>query len=104
MYQGLSRGDLRALVDQLHGLMIGREPDLTLLIDMDPELGLSRARGRKGHEERFEDMGIELQRRMRAGFLALAREFPARFRVIDGGRPMEAVTADVLAAVERELA
>jgi len=104
MYQGLSRGDLRALVDQLHGLMIGREPDLTLLIDMDPELGLSRARGRKGHEERFEDMGIELQRRMRAGFLALAGEFPARFRVIDGGRPMEAVTADVLAAVERELA
>jgi len=104
MYQGLSRGDLRALVDQLHGLMIGREPDLTLLIDMDPELGLSRARGRKGHEERFEDFGIELQRRMRAGFLALAGEFPARFRVIDGGRPMEAVTADVLAAVERELA
>jgi dTMP kinase len=104
MYQGLSRGDLRALVDQLHHLMIGREPDLTILIDMDPELGLSRAKGRKGHEERFEDFGIDLQRRMRAGFLALAQEFPTRFRVIDGARPLESVAADVLATVERELA
>ena len=104
MYQGLSRGDLRALVDQLHHLMIGREPDLTILIDMDPELGLSRAKGRKGHEERFEDFGIDLQRRMRAGFLALAQEFPDRFRVIDGARPLESVAADVLATVEHELA
>jgi len=103
MYQGLSRGDLRALVDQLHALMIGREPDLTLLIDMDPEVGLARAKGRRGTEERFEDFGPELQRRMRAGFLALAAEFPARFRVIDGARPVEAVAADVLATVRAAL-
>ena len=104
MYQGLSRGDLRALVDQLHALMIGREPDLTLLIDMDPETGLSRARARRGTEERFEDFGPGLQRRMRAGFLALADEFSARFRVVDGARPVDAVAADVLAAVRRSLA
>ncbi|MDK3018062.1 dTMP kinase [Pseudodonghicola flavimaris] len=104
MYQGLSRGDLRALVDQLHRLMIGREPDLTVLIDLDPDTGLSRAKGRQGHEERFEDFGIDLQRRMRAGFLALAEEFPDRFRVIDGNQSLEAVTADVLATVEAALA
>lgn len=103
MYQGLSRGDLRALVDQLHRLMIGREPDLTVLIDMDPEVGLARAKSRRGTEERFEDFGPELQRRMRAGFLALAQEFPARFRVIDGARPVEAVAADVLATVRAAL-
>ncbi|MDK3073797.1 dTMP kinase [Sedimentitalea sp. JM2-8] len=97
MYQGLSRGDLRALVDTLHDLMIGREPDLTLLIDMDPALGLERARQRQGAEERFEDFGPELQSRMRAGFLALAREHAARFRVIDGNRAIDAVAADVLA-------
>jgi dTMP kinase len=50
MYQGLSRGDLRGVVDQLHALMIGVEPDLTVLIDMDPEVGLSRAKGRQGLE------------------------------------------------------
>ncbi|MCE8507563.1 dTMP kinase [Ruegeria pomeroyi] len=95
MYQGLSRGDLRQLVDQLHALMIGREPDLTLLIDMDPETGLSRAKGRQGSEERFEDFGPELQQRMRAGFLDLAREYDHRFRIVDGNRDMDSVAADV---------
>lgn len=101
MYQGQSRGDLRALVDQLHDLIIGREPDLTILIDMDPETGLARARGRQGTEERFEDFGPDLQRRMRQGFLDLAAEFPDRFRIVDGNRDMDAVardTGDIVAA------
>jgi dTMP kinase len=96
MYQGLSRGDLRATVDQLHDLMIGREPDLTILIDMDPATGLSRAKGRQGTEERFEDFGLSLQEKMRAGFLALAQEFPDRFRVLDGNRALDTVALDVL--------
>jgi len=108
MYQGLSRSDLgcdlRGMVDQLHALMIKREPDLTILIDMDPDEGLKRALGRKGHEERFEDFGPDLQRRMRAGFLALADEFPTRFRVIDGGRSIKAVAQDVTDVVLRDLA
>nr|WP_175582242.1 dTMP kinase [Phaeobacter sp. HF9A] len=103
MYQGLSRGDLRATVDQLHRLMIQREPDLTVLIDMDPETGLSRAKGRQGREERFEDFGLQLQEKMRAGFLSLAEEFPERFRVIDGAQDLAAVAADVAAIVEAAL-
>ena len=98
MYQGLSRGDLRSTVDKLHKLMIGVEPDLTILIDMDPAQGLSRALSRQGAEERFEDFGEDLQRQMRAGFLALADEFADRFTVIDGARSIEAVQADVIAA------
>lgn len=104
MYQGLSRGDLRATVDQLHKLMIGREPDLTFIIDMDPEVGLARAKGRQGHEERFEDMGLEMQRRMRAGFLALAGEFRMRCHVIDGARDPDVVAANVLAMTRAALA
>ncbi len=103
MYQGLSRGDLRGLVDQLHNLMIGREPDLTILIDMDPQTGLSRAKGRQGTEERFEDFGLDLQQKMRAGFLALANEFSQRFRVIDGNRDMDSVARDVTEIVEQAL-
>ena len=97
MYQGLSRGDLRATVDTLHRLMIGRDPDLAFLIDIDPETGLARPKSRNGTEERFEDFGLGLQRKMRDGFLALAREFAPRFRVIDGTRAAGAVAADVLA-------
>lgn len=95
MYQGLSRGDLRAVVDKLHALMIGREPDLTFIIDMDPDVGLARARGRNGSEERFEDFGAALQHRMRRGFLDLAHEFPGRCRVIDGNRAVETVAAEI---------
>ncbi|APZ53976.1 dTMP kinase [Salipiger abyssi] len=100
MYQGLSRGDLRRAVDTLHDLMIGVEPDLTILIDMDPAAALSRAKARATAEERFEDFGIGLQEKMRAGFLALAEEFATRFAVIDGNRAPEAVAEDVLAALK----
>ncbi|MGY9049651.1 thymidylate kinase [Puniceibacterium antarcticum] len=103
MYQGLSRGDLRASVDALHALVIGQEPDLTLLIDMDPAAALSRAKARATVEERFEDFGQDLQDRMRAGFLALAQEFPDRIRVIDGTRDETAVAADVMATVSAAL-
>ncbi len=99
MYQGLSRGDLRQAVDDLHTLMIGVEPDLTILIDMDPAKGLSRALARKTVEERFEDFGEELQAKMRAGFLALATEFADRFTVIDGGRSIDDVAKDVINTV-----
>lgn len=100
MYQGISRGDLRPVVDQLHSLMIGREPDLTFVIDMDPAQGLARAKGRQGSEERFEDFGLDLQAKMRRGFLDLAAEFPGRCRVVDGNRPPEVVAAEVAAMVD----
>jgi len=103
MYQGISRGDLAGMVDALHALMIGVEPDLTLLIDIDPEVGLARAVAREGSEQRFEDMGLDLQRRMRAGFLALAAAHPARFRVIDGARAPAEVAAEVLAVTRAHL-
>lgn len=99
MYQGLSRGDLRAQVDALHNLMIGREADLTVLIDMDPEVGLARAKGRQTAEERFEDFGQDLQIKMRQGFLDLAETYVDRFRVIDGNRPMDDVSSDVQSTV-----
>ncbi|WP_417728360.1 dTMP kinase [Roseovarius sp.] len=103
MYQGLSRGDLRATVDQLHTLMIGREPDLTVLIDIDPGVGLGRALSRGGTEERFESFGEGMQAQMRAGFLALAQEFANRFVVINGARDMDAVAEDVARIVRAQL-
>lgn len=99
IYQGLTRGDLRETVDHLHALMIGVEPDLTVLIDIDPVEGLARAVARAGAEMRFEAMGLGVQQKARDGFLALAVAHPARFRVIGGARTPEAVAADVLAAV-----
>lgn len=98
IYQGITRGDLVETVDRLHDLMIATEPDLTILVDIDPAIGLSRARARAGTELRFEDMGLQTQIQMRAGFLALAAQHP-RFRLVDGARTPEAVAADILSTV-----
>jgi len=103
MYQGLARPDLRDLVDTLHRLMIGREPDLTVLIDMDPATGLERALGRGGGEARFEGMGLAWQEKMRAGFLDLSRDAPDRFLVIDGARDPDTVADEVAARVRDHL-
>lgn len=99
MYQGSSRGNLRAKVDALHDLMIGVEPDLTLLVDMDPAAALGRAKARQTIEERFEDFGQDLQDKMRAGFLQLAKDFPDRIKTIDGTRTPDEVAKDVIATV-----
>jgi len=104
MYQGLSRGNLRGMVDQLHTLMIGREPDMTVLIDMDPTAGLTRALSRGDDDSRFEAFGEDFQVKMRAGFLELAAEFSDRFHVIDGNRDLDPIAQDIAQLVTRALA
>jgi dTMP kinase len=99
VYQGAARGDLRPFVDRLHEMAIGIEPDLTLVIDMDADLALSRGLARKSGEDRFEDLGAAFQTRLREGFLALAAEHGDRCRLIDGNRDVDAVAHDVRAAV-----
>ena len=99
MYQGISRGNLREIVDRLHDLMIPRDPDITLLIDMDPEIGLSRAKARSTKEERFEDFGLQLQQTMREGFLTLAKEYSDRFRVIDGHGDADQIAEEIYAQI-----
>ncbi|MHA6346720.1 dTMP kinase [Roseivivax sp. CAU 1761] len=93
-YQGATRGDLRARVDALHALMIGLEPDLTFVIDMDPARALGRAEARAGGEARFESFGLEMQQVLRRAFLDMAASAP-RFQVVDGDRPADAVAADL---------
>ena len=97
VYQGLTRADLAGTVNRLHDLMIGVEPDLTFLINIDAEQGLSRAVARAGTELRFEGMGLDLQIKAGKGFMALAAAHPDRFRVIPGAASVESVAAHVLA-------
>ena len=103
MYQGISRGDLAQVVDDLHALMIGVEPDLTFLIDLPAEVGLARAQSRAGAEMRFEDMGLALQTKMRRGFLALAAQHP-RFVVIDATKSQDDIAAQIWAIAQAHLA
>ena len=86
-------------MDHLHDEVIRIEPDLTFVIDMDPDTALSRGLARRSGEDRFEDMGAAFQHKLRAGFLDLARAHPDRCRLIDGNRPAEAVAAEIAAQV-----
>ncbi|MBV9092460.1 MAG: dTMP kinase [Streptosporangiaceae bacterium] len=70
----------------------GRVPDLTVLLDMDPAAGLSR---RKRSADRLEAEPVEFHRRVRDGFLALARADPGCYLVLDAARPAEEITADI---------
>ncbi|UFS65445.1 dTMP kinase [Paracoccus denitrificans] len=99
VYQGLARAELRQLVEELHRLTIGIEPDRTFIIDIDPAVALARGQARGGVEDRFETLGLGFQQKLREGFLALAAEAPGRIRVIDGNGSEDEVAARVLAAL-----
>ncbi|TVP73489.1 MAG: dTMP kinase [Rhodobacteraceae bacterium] len=103
VYQGTARASLRPLVDQLHDLVIGLEPDLTFVIDMVADVALARGLARATGEDRFEELGLGFQQALRAGFLDLARTAPERICVIDGARAPDAVAADVAARIEAHL-
>jgi dTMP kinase len=98
VYQGSVRSDLRGMVDEIHRIAIGLEPDLTLVLDLAPDEARMRDAARGSAEDRFERFGVEFQNRLRAGFLALAAEFPDRCRVVSAGGAPEEVAERVASA------
>jgi dTMP kinase len=109
-YQGYGRGLPVDVVRRVNEVATGGlHPDLTLLIDIDPITGLRRARNTEGKEgsagrgDRLEQEDEEFHQRVRAGFLKLATEEPARFVVVDGSRMPDQVHGAAAAAVRRLL-
>jgi dTMP kinase len=107
VYQGYARGLDTGLIRDLHRLVCNDlAPDLTLLFDLDPRVGLARAwhqidnGGRTDMESRFELETLAFHEKVRSGYLELARSDPWRFRVIDAARERD----DVTRAVETVLA
>ncbi|KRT75721.1 MAG: tmk, thymidylate kinase, dTMP kinase [Armatimonadetes bacterium CSP1-3] len=108
-YQGFGRGLDVALVRTVNDVATGGLlPDLTLLLDIDPPVGLERvqAAGRAGAAggDRLEQETLAFHQRVRAGFLQLARESPKRFVVIDAQGDVERVHREVVRAVDGLLA
>jgi dTMP kinase len=103
VYQGATRGDLRGLVDAIHDAAIGMEPDLTLILDMDPAIALDRGLARSSGEDRFEEFGLPFQKKLRSGFLALAAEAPDRCVIIDATGDPDAIAARIAEVVRARL-
>lgn len=99
-YQGVAGGVDPALISAMEQHVLdGAHPDLTLIFDLDPELGLARAIDRAGAEMRFESKGAAFHARLREAFLEIARAEPDRCRVIDASGTPDEVEAAVWAVV-----
>ena len=99
-YQGGGRGVPADFIESLARIVHADvEPDLTLLLDLPPALGLARAAARRGAKDRFESENSAFFGRVRASYLEIART-ERRVVVIDASRPLVEVVAASLAAVE----
>ena len=102
-YQGAGKGVPVAQIQKLERLVLGRlRPDLVLVFDLDPVLGLQRAR-RRGEQNRFEDETLAFMRRVRQCFLQRARAVPRRYAVINAGQELVRVQAALQRVLEQRL-
>ena len=103
-YQGYGHGVDRATIRSIHKLAVGDlTPDLTLILDIDPALGLARSRGTAVGEDRFEKLGTGFHQRLRQGFLEIAAAEPKRCAVIDANDDVVAITAALKATISGRL-
>ncbi|MCI5763978.1 dTMP kinase [Actinobacillus porcinus] len=99
-YQGGGRQLDKAFMQMLKESVLGDfEPDFTLYLDIDPALGLARARGR-GELDRIEQAGLDFFNRTRARYLELVKDNPKAV-IINAGQELEQVTADIQSAVQK---
>ncbi|MDD4153606.1 MAG: dTMP kinase, partial [bacterium] len=103
-YQGYGRGLDIQLIKHLNDLATGAVyPHLTIILDLDPALGLERVNrfrhGGQDSKDRLEREDISFHQRIRKGFLRLAAKEPARYRIIDASRSIENVFASLFATV-----
>lgn len=102
-YQGYGRGIDPGLISDLDRIATGAlRPDLTILLDIEVETGLSRNRA-ANKNDRFEMEEIAFHERVRQGFLRIAEDEPGRFRLISCEKGVEQVRRDIIAVVDQFL-
>ena len=103
-YQGYGRGLPREALASLHSLIAGNfKPDLTFILDLSVEIGLSRAGKRADNATRFERMGRDFHDRLRRGFQEIARAEPQRCVLIDATAEVAAVQQAIRDAIRARL-
>ena len=102
VYQGVARAIDSKKVDTINHFAIGdTNPDLTILIDLPPEIGLARVHARSdGQLDRMEKEAIEFFQAVRQGYLDLAKSEPKRFLVLDGSQSAEELETQIWQKVE----
>jgi dTMP kinase len=100
-YQGYGRGLDMASIQSLNAIAsTGLRPDLTILLDVPVERGLALAKRKKNRHDRLERAGLAFHRKVRAGFLKLAKKEPKRFRVIAQQKDIKMTQQKIRAVVD----
>lgn len=103
-YQGYGHG---MSLDELHRLLKfatgGLNPDLTLLLDVDATVGLQRRQASGGEWNRLDAYELDFHKRVRQGYLQLAREEPQRWHLINAGQAPEMVQSDIRKVIEAKI-
>ena len=103
-YQGGGRGISHERIATLESFVQGDcRPDMTILLDVKPEVGLARARKRGGRLDRIEQEDIVFFERVRATYLQRASDLPHQYTVINAGDEVEAVKVQIIKALEEKL-
>ena len=98
VYQGMRSSKAKTLSLSLFKL-IAINPDITFLIDMDPEIALNRALSRKSDEDRFENYGINFQYKLRKNFLDIANKHNERITIINGNQHPETIASQIIETI-----
>jgi dTMP kinase len=103
-YQGYGLGVTREVIEDLYGVVVGdMKPDLTIILDIPPEIGLKRADDRKSGGTRYERMDVAFHARLREGFMDIARRETERCIVVDATGSIDAVAAKIRQQIETRL-
>lgn len=101
VYQGYGRGLSLEVVKVINQIATGGiKPDLTLVLDIEPRVGLARVGQRSPKKDRLEKLSLEFHNRQRNGYLTLAKEEPERIKTIDASGSREEVQAWIRKEVE----
>jgi dTMP kinase len=104
-YQGYGhQRDIREILSLINYATGGLTPDLTVLIDLDPKIGDERKKVNGSEINRMDLMPPEFYKRVRAGYLKMAKEDPGRWAIVDGNQSRELVFADLRREIENRLA
>lgn len=107
VYQGTVGGLSAEILGQLDAIVVGAtQPDLTILVDIDPVVGLARVANRRATSQpadRYEGRATDYHQQLREGFLAIARSEPLRCVVVDGFRSVDDLARDIRGHVDARL-
>lgn len=107
-YQGYGYGideeSIKMVSNTYHMIAGDFEPDLTFILDINPQIGIARSMARSGNDEqRFEHMDLTFHHNLRNGFLEIAKQNPKRYAIIDANASIEQVHKDIISKFEERL-